>query len=93
MTNGSINWDGVITSFLKSNEFVTKYGNASNEQFVNLLYQNVLNRQADADGYNYWLTALQNGTTTREGVVNSFAQSTEFIGNTQAEALNFFGTI
>lgn len=93
MTNGSINWDGVITSFLKSNEFVTKYGNASNEQFVNLLYQNVLNRQADADGYNYWLTALQNGTITREGVVNSFAQSTEFIGNTQAEALNFLGTI
>lgn len=88
-----MSWDGIVTSFLNSKEFIDTYGNTTNEQFVKLLYNNVLKRDPDADGNGYWLDQLNTGVIDREGVVNSFAQSQEFIAKTQSDALSFFDTI
>jgi methionine-rich copper-binding protein CopC len=67
----------VASGFIGSAEFQGLYGaNPSNTQFVDLLYANVLNRPADAAGYDYWLGQMQGGMT-RELVLIGFSESAE----------------
>ncbi len=47
-----------------------------NETYINQLYLNVLNREADQDGYDYWLDRLADGMLQEEILV-SFAESQE----------------
>lgn len=68
---------GVASAFVASDEFQSLYGNyCTDEQFVDLLYNNVLNRDADSEGYEYWVTQL-NGNLGREDVLVCFSESTE----------------
>ena len=68
----------VAQSFLASDEFTEKYGsNVSDELYVNNLYKNVLGRDADAEGLNYWVGNLKNGIETRYEALLGFAESTE----------------
>jgi len=68
----------VAGQFIGSAEFVAKYGtNPTNEQFVTLLYQNVLNRLPDAGGLAFWVNQLNAGTITRPEVLIGFSESTE----------------
>jgi len=69
----------IARSFLASDEFTTKFGaldNLSDEAYVNLLYQNVLERPGEAAGIDYWLTQLDQGVS-RETVFASFSESAE----------------
>jgi len=53
-------------------EFIDMYGmNSSNEFFVNQLYHNVLGRAPDADGYHFWMTALDNDTNADKNILRS----------------------
>lgn len=72
----------VISGFVNSREFQATYGQASHEEFVTLLYANVLNRTPDASGLRTWLGRLESGTHSRENVVFGFVQSREFIAKT-----------
>ena len=68
----------VAESFLASNEFKGKYGeNISNEQYVKTLYQNILDRESDTEGYNYWVGQLNNGVEDRSELLLGFAESAE----------------
>ena len=68
----------VAQSFLASEEFTEKYGsNVSDETYVNNLYKNVLGRDADADGLNYWVGNLNNGIETRYEALLGFSESAE----------------
>jgi Tol biopolymer transport system component len=67
----------VASKFARSPEFETKYGSASNSQFVTLVYQNVLSRDPDAAGLAYWTTRLDDGTKTRGDVMTNFSESSE----------------
>ena len=44
---------------------------------MNTLYKNVLSRDADSGGLNYWLGQLNSGTETRYEVLLGFSESTE----------------
>lgn len=67
----------VAASFIASSEFIGLNGsNTSNAQFVNLLYQNVLDRAPDAAGLDFWLGQLDNGYA-RSNMLASFAISDE----------------
>ena len=44
---------------------------------VNNLYKNVLGREADTGGLNYWLGQLNSGAETRYEVLLGFAESAE----------------
>lgn len=69
----------VITSFLQSSEFQNNFGsNLDNSQFVNRLYENILLRQPDSGGYNYWTGQLNSGSMTRPQLALAFLQSSEF---------------
>lgn len=68
----------VSDTFAASSEFKRNYGSLSNEQFVTLVYNNVLNRTPDASGYNYWVKRLNARTISRGGVMLQFSESSEF---------------
>jgi len=68
----------VASSFLGSAEFAERYGdNVSDSTYVNTLYKNVLGRDADTGGLNYWLGQLNSGAETRYEVLLGFAESAE----------------
>lgn len=68
----------VATSFLISDEFKNAYGeNVTNEEYVQLLYRNVLNRELDQDGYLYWVGNLDKAIETRYEVLIGFSESNE----------------
>lgn len=68
----------VANAFAGSDEFNARFGVETDEQFINLLYNNILGRDADAPGYDYWLDEIDR-TGDRSGMVVSFSNSEEFI--------------
>jgi hypothetical protein len=64
--------------FVASNEFKTRYGSLSNEDYVKLVYQNVLGRQPDANGLQYWTKQLNTNKKSRGQVMLSFSDSNEY---------------
>ena len=68
----------VASSFLASSEFKQRYGeDITNAKYVETLYVNVLGRNYDQSGYNYWLGNLNTGKETRYELLLGFAESTE----------------
>ena len=77
-SSGINNERAVASSFLISAEFKERYGeNVSNAKYVETLYTNVLGRNYDQEGYNYWLGNLNSGLETRPELLLSFSESTE----------------
>ena len=59
-------------------EFKERYGeNVSSPMYVETLYTNVLGRDYDQSGYNYWLGQLNSGAETRYEVLLGFSESSE----------------
>lgn len=78
----------ISDSFVQSPEFVRTYGGLSNEEFVDLVYQNVLGRSPDAGGRAFWIRRLNEGLT-RGVMMLQFSESAEFVGKTGTKL--FFG--
>lgn len=67
----------VAKNFIASAEFKMLFGVApSDEKFLQALYGNVLHRQADADGFDFWTKALSGGAD-RTDVLVAFSTSDE----------------
>ncbi len=67
----------ISDNFASSTEFVRRYGSLTNRQFVELVYRNVLGRQAAGEGLDYW-TSLLNRGRSRGQVMVGFSNSEEF---------------
>ena len=78
LKNGNMNGAQMANSFFFSDEFKSK--NVSNEKYVELLYNTLMGRPADAAGKAGWLSQLQGGHMSRRDVMKSFIESTEFTG-------------
>jgi len=65
--------------FIDSNEFRAMYGTSpTDEQYLTKVYQNVLGRNPEPDGYNWWLNEIRtNPEKTRAKVLADFSESTE----------------
>ncbi len=73
----------IANNFILSDEFQDLYGDpdtVSNEAFLTLVYQNVLNRTPDQAGYAYWIAELERGFG-RDALLASFSESDENIAN------------
>lgn len=82
MTDGrSIN--SVASFFARSSEFVELYGDTTDEEFVELVYENVLGRAASADDLEYWLGELERGVP-RHRMFLLFSESPEYRNATAA---------
>ena len=74
----------IANEFIVSNEFVSAYGeNPTNEEYVDLLYNNVLGRDPDQGGYDYWTGQMDNGLD-RADMLLAFADCDENIALTGA---------
>ena len=78
LKNGNMNGAQMANSFFFSDEFVNK--NVSNEKYVELLYNTLMGRPADAAGKAGWVSQLQGGHMDRKAVMKAFIESTEFTG-------------
>lgn len=78
----------IAMGFVQSLEFETRYGaSSSDEQFVDLLYANVLDRQPDQSGYDYWIDVMNQGLSRAE-VLAYFSESAENVANVQNTIVN-----
>ncbi|MBK9178161.1 MAG: DUF4214 domain-containing protein [Acidimicrobiales bacterium] len=69
----------IADGFTYSAEFLSTYGGLSNEDFVWLVYLNVLGRDPDPGGYGYWVDQLYRGLPWGWMMVE-FSESPEFVG-------------
>ena len=67
------------TFFSQSPEFVELYGSLTDAQFIDLIYQNIFGRPADAGGRDFWLGRMQNEGLGRGTVMLNFSESPEYI--------------
>ncbi len=74
----------ISTEFARSNEFTQTYGSLTDAEFIDLVYQNVLDRQADAGGKAFWLGRLSNGLS-RGAMMVEFSESPENVERTDGE--------
>jgi len=85
--------ESVAQAFSSSTEFQNMYGpTVSNSEFINLMYQNILDRDADAGGYAYWLNAI-NQTGDRGEMVINFTNSAEYIAKTATSIESYLSSI
>ncbi len=70
-----------LTSFRPDIEQLEPRDVPSSSSFVAHLYQDVLGRQADAAGFNFWVNSLDQGTYSTGQVSIAFASSTEYRTN------------
>lgn len=76
---GDLSLRDLARSFLKSDEFSAAFGepdSLSNRAFVETLYRNVLNRDGEAGGIQFWTGELNAGAS-RPDVLLAFAESPE----------------
>ena len=81
--SGDLNW--VAGHFITSAEFQALYGSpssVSNNDFIRLLYNNVLDRDPDDGGFQAWNQNMQNGMSRAE-VLGHFSESPENKANVE----------
>lgn len=77
--------DMVAQSFADQTEYTNLYGGMTNAQIVSQVYNNVLNRDADAAGAAYWESELNKGTfkvnQLIQAVVNAAKEDVDNLGD------------
>ncbi len=71
-----LKYEHLGTLFYGSPEYFRRAG-GTNEAFVTSLYLNILGRQPDSEGLQYWLGLLEGGRATPADVANAFFRSLE----------------
>jgi hypothetical protein len=80
---GGLSLRDAADAFVISAEFQGKYGAIPNEQFVEQLYRNVLDRSSDPGGLAAWTAGLNSGQSDRGDVLVGFSESLEHQIKTQ----------
>ena len=70
----------VSVGFINSQEFQSVYGtNPSNEDFVAKLYGNVLGREGEKAGIDFWVSEMDSGNRDQAQILSDFSESAENI--------------
>ena len=70
--------NAISQSFATSAEFQEQYGTLTHREFVELIYTNILDREGEPSGVNYWTGELTSGRKTRGQVMVGFSESGEY---------------
>ena len=81
--NTGLELPAVSDTFANSTEFLNRYGTLTNRDFVSLVYRNVLGRQADNNGFQYWIGQADRGVP-RGDIMTGFSESGEFVKKVRA---------
>lgn len=76
--NESASLSDIANSFVASGEFASQNGDLDNAAFVELMYENVLERNSDTAGKEYWLGQLDSGVD-KGTVMVGFSESDESV--------------
>ena len=76
-TSGEWGLSRMAHFFASSDEFASKYGALDEEGFVNQLYRNVLGRQGEAAGVDFWVGQIRDEGMTRGTLLLRFSESPE----------------
>jgi len=76
----------MIDAFGTSTESQTLYAGSSTAVFVNAIYKNVFNRDADAEGLLFWGSAIDSGALTRGAAALNIMQGALTNTSTQGQA-------
>lgn len=69
---------GLATHFMRSDEFRSMYGeNPTNRELVTGYYRNILDREPEQAGIDFWLGVLDQGRATKEEVMVAISESAE----------------
>ncbi len=79
-----LRYEHLGTLFFGSPEYYRRAG-GTDQTFVTSLYRNILDRQPDAGGMQYWLSQLGNDRATSADVANAFFRSVESRRNRSRE--------
>ncbi len=88
LAQGNTTLAGVAQGFVASNEFRATYGALNDQEFVTLLYRNVLDREPDSGGLANWVGSLTAGMS-RASVALGFSESRELVTGTLSAATSF----
>jgi hypothetical protein len=84
----------IIKAFGESQEFQDSYGDLSNEELVNNLYQQLFSRDADDAGLEYYTGVLESGDKTLSEIAltisNAAQGSDSVVLNTKVQAANYY---
>ncbi|WP_295997639.1 DUF4214 domain-containing protein [Rugamonas sp.] len=87
-TDGGASMVDAAAGFMMSKEFHDLYGNnPTPDQLIVKLYANVLHRAPEPAGYQFWLTAMANGTTPAQAL-DYFSDSPENRAQVAAQVAN-----
>ncbi|ARN74277.1 DUF4214 domain-containing protein [Oceanicoccus sagamiensis] len=75
----------IAGDFNRSAEFTSKYGELNNLAFIRQLYRNVLGREGESGGVEFWTGHLDAARMTRDEVLADFAGSRENVIKTDPE--------
>ncbi|MFB8830165.1 DUF4214 domain-containing protein [Azotobacter sp. CWF10] len=76
--DGGTSLQAVAQGFIESQEFAQLYGaEPTDEAFVDALYRNVLEREPDQTGSEFWVGQLESGAMGESQVLVSFSESEE----------------
>jgi Ca2+-binding RTX toxin-like protein len=89
--DGAEYWAGTIESgvdsaqtaayvIMASAEYQSLYGNLTDDQFVDMLYQKFVGHAGDAEGFAYWTQELAEGRMDRAQIAEYFADTSEAAG-------------
>jgi len=68
----------IAQNFYNAPEFTSLYGSSlTDDEYINLVYQNVLHRAPDQGGFDYYKQRLMNGQLTRGQMMLGFSESPE----------------
>lgn len=81
--SGARDLPAISTFFADSDEFDALYGQLTDREFVELIYENVLGRPGEREGVEFWTDRL--ATDSRGAVMLNFAESPEYVAVTQTE--------
>lgn len=88
LATGFANQNQLVSNFLGSPEWVLKFGNPANSEFVRLLYRYILLREGTPAEVNFQVNALNAGST-RVALAAAFLNTTEFRIGTGARLTAF----
>lgn len=90
-TAGRQTFPSMANFFVNSPEFQNSYGSLDNLGFVQQIYRNVLGREGEAEGVEFWTGQIDSGVT-RAAILMRFAESPENVTRTGTEEpqLGFF---
>lgn len=78
-SSGRHNLDSMSDFFAASPEFQASYGALTDTEFVSLVYRNVLGRDPDSAGRQYWIDQLSTGAIDRGRLMIGFSESEEYV--------------